>query len=159
MVHCCDLKPTTGCIGLGPLVQAKVSHCLWFPMHYLVEATKLSVFGSCLCCRTKVGCHLYWDYSATGYPEACHHLQALYKAQPLKQPQAVSWARPVSVISVERVVFTRLIQIQIWPCGKSALQRNDVSVPPALSLKPHNSIFLCVSGTFRAPSSLCHSPG
>lgn len=49
------------------------------------------------------------------------------------------------VTRMELVEFTSLIQIQIWPSEGRTQHRDNGSCPSALSLKPHNSLSLCMS--------------
>ena len=120
--------------------------------------------------QMEASCHKYQalDNSAKWHLEACHYLQNACKFPPLKEPQAV---RQLGVARSHGV--TRLMQTQTWLCGGEVSPQERryqpvdyvggglntvtiVTAPPALTLKPHSSVFPCMS---LAPLSHFHSTG
>ena len=80
------------------------------------------------------------------WAEATHQ-----KSQDTSKPAATdlgpaglcSWVS--EMVRVKLVEFTRLMQIQIWPCGWKVQYKDHGGCPSSPSLKPHNLVSPCMS--------------
>lgn len=109
--------------------------------------------------RIEASFHQYqtWGESSK-VTKTCHHLLAAHKAQPLKEPQVVLELGEVGsqgVPRLGRVEFTRQMQVQVRICWSEFNTETMAVIPPALTLKPHNSVLPCMYLVAPKPLSLC----